>query len=55
MLAEEDMEELSLRRIDDCLVGVSMVDMARLRGEGMPRIVIFLLSRLPNLRKMPKY
>ena len=49
MLDAEEIDEVSLRLIDDRRVGVIIVDTARFRGDGTPLIVIALLSRLPNL------
>ena len=49
MLVADEIDEVSLRLIDDRRVGVIIVDTARFRGDGTPLIVIALLSRLPNL------
>ena len=49
MLEADEIDEVSLRLIDDRRVGVIIVDTARFRGDGTPLIVIALLSRLPNL------
>lgn len=51
MLLAEDMDDWSLRRMDDLRVGVMIVETARFRGDGTPFIVMALLNLLPNLKK----
>lgn len=51
MLLADDMDDVSLRLIDDRLVGVMIVETARFRGEGTLFIVIARLNLLPNLQR----
>lgn len=51
MLEAEDIDDVSLRLIEDRLVGVIIVDTALLSGDGTPFMVIARLNLLPNLEK----